>query len=123
MAKWGLFYGLKAAARLNCVKLIIESDSAILVHLVQSSCLSFHPLGSLIDGCKKMMTKMEDVNSKLVHIFRECNMAADALAKCSITHDLGLINFDSPPQHAAQAFLDDLCGVTRARRVGSCSNV
>ncbi|KAL6218310.1 hypothetical protein ACLB2K_011524 [Fragaria x ananassa] len=42
-------------------------------------------------------------------------MVADSLAKCSITHDLGLISFNSPPVHAVQAYLD---GVVRARRTG-----
>ena len=33
----------------------------------------------------------------------------------SIMHELGFISFDSPPVHAANAFLVDLCSVTRAR--------
>ncbi|KAL6179293.1 hypothetical protein ACLB2K_050809 [Fragaria x ananassa] len=39
-----------------------------------------------------------------------------ALAKDSINHDLDLITFADVSAHAAQAVLDDLAGVTRARR-------
>ena len=57
---------------------------------------------------------------QIIHIFREANMTADSLAKRSVDNELGLITFDFPPIHAAQAYLDDLAAVTRARRV-SCS--
>ena len=59
----------------------------------------------MLDGCKNFMAKM--LNVKLSHVFRECNRTVDALAKSSIT-ELGFIIFDSPPGHAANAFLDDL---------------
>ncbi|XP_004292485.1 PREDICTED: putative ribonuclease H protein At1g65750-like [Fragaria vesca subsp. vesca] len=115
---WGLFHGLKLASNLHISKLEIESDSAILVHLMKSANLSLHPLGSLLNGCKSMMSQMDDV--KLSHVFRESNMTADVLAKCSISNDLGLILFEEPPAHAILVFLDDLVAVTRARRTGFC---
>ncbi|XP_004305448.1 PREDICTED: putative ribonuclease H protein At1g65750-like [Fragaria vesca subsp. vesca] len=118
---WGLFYGLKLVVKLQISNLEVESDSAILVNLMQSSNLALHPLGSLLDGCCKLMSRME--NAKLSHIFRESNMTADALAKSSISHDLGFISFEDPPVHAAQAFLDDLSSTVRARRSASCFNI
>ncbi|KAL6178888.1 hypothetical protein ACLB2K_050405 [Fragaria x ananassa] len=80
---WGLFYGLKLAEKLQISNLEVESDSAILVNLMQSSNLALHPLGSLLDGCCKLMSRMK--NAKLSHIFRD--MTADALAKSNISHD------------------------------------
>ena len=46
---------------------------------------------------------------------------ADALATNSVNHELGFIAFDHPPNHAAQAFLDDIAAVSRAR-MSSSSN-
>ncbi|XP_004289446.1 PREDICTED: putative ribonuclease H protein At1g65750-like [Fragaria vesca subsp. vesca] len=118
---WGLFFGLRMVAMHNIVNLEIESNYAVLVQLMLKSDTGVHPLGSLLDSCSVMMSKLLNVNIK--HIFRECNMVADALAKNSINHDLGLISFDVVPAHAIQAVLDDLAGVTRARRTGCCSSL
>ncbi|KAL6209308.1 hypothetical protein ACLB2K_020250 [Fragaria x ananassa] len=78
-------------------------------------------MGSLLHGCKNLMNKMDD--AQLSHIFRECNATTNSLAKCSTLHELGLVCFDSPPAHAADAFLDDLCSVTRTRNTGNCLSI
>ena len=65
---WGLFHGLKLAQLHNILKLDIESDSEILVNLVQRNITDLHPLGSLISACQKLMTTREEV--RLSHIFR-----------------------------------------------------
>ncbi|KAL6191052.1 hypothetical protein ACLB2K_037445 [Fragaria x ananassa] len=80
--------------------------------------LSTHPLGSLIKGCLNFIEAMR-VNH-ISHIFREVNVTVDALAKYSVDHDMGLVIFDKPPHHVANAFIDDFTSVTRDRRV-SCS--
>ena len=43
-------------------------------------------------------------------------MVADSVAKNSLNHDFGIMNFDSPPTHAAGAFIDKLGEVSRAGR-------
>ncbi|XP_004306073.1 PREDICTED: putative ribonuclease H protein At1g65750-like [Fragaria vesca subsp. vesca] len=122
---WALFHGLKLASKLHISCLEIESDSAILVQLMNCSNLSSHPLGSLLGGCSSMMTEMDDV--KLFHIFREANMTADSLAKCSISNELGLIIFEDPPVHAIPAYLDDLAALEQLlqprQKVQSCNGV
>ncbi|PRQ55230.1 putative ribonuclease H-like domain-containing protein [Rosa chinensis] len=92
---WGLLYGLKLVLNLHISHLEVESDSAILVQLMQKAEFSLHPLGSLLKGCSNIMDAME--NAHLSHIFRECNMTADCLAKDSINHELGTIIFEYPP--------------------------
>ncbi|KAL6204896.1 hypothetical protein ACLB2K_022163 [Fragaria x ananassa] len=57
---WGLFHGLKLAVDLNIKNLVIESNSAVLVQLMQNSNFDIHPLGSPLCGCKNMMNKMDD---------------------------------------------------------------
>lgn len=46
-------------------------------------------------------------------------MVADSLAKNSINHDYGIVEFDHLPIDATCAFLGDLGEVTRARRSGA----
>jgi ribonuclease HI len=113
---WGLFHGLKLAQIHNILKLEIESDSAVLVNLVQGNSTELHPLGSLLSDCRKIMDTCDEVS--ISHIFRECNMTADALAKNSIENDFGiLLTFDSPPAHAIHAYLADFYEISRPRKV------
>ncbi|KAL6225709.1 hypothetical protein ACLB2K_004558 [Fragaria x ananassa] len=55
-------------------------------------------------------------NVKFSHIFRECNVIADSLAKTSIDHAPGLFTFENPPVHAIATYLDDLDGIARLRK-------
>ncbi|KAL6132489.1 hypothetical protein ACLB2K_064731 [Fragaria x ananassa] len=91
-----IIQGLKLVVSLNIKNLIIESDSAILVQLMNNSEFGNHPVGSLLQGCNSLME-----SATLSHIFRECNLTTDSLAKCSISHELGLVCFDGPPAHVA----------------------
>ncbi|KAL6176759.1 hypothetical protein ACLB2K_053392 [Fragaria x ananassa] len=95
----GLFFGHKLVFKHSIANLEIESDSVVLVQLMLKSNNEIHLLGSLLYGCVAMMANLH--NAKLNHIFRECNMVANALAKDSINHDLGLITFVDFPAHAA----------------------
>lgn len=112
---WGLYYGLKLAIDNNMDNLEIESDSAILVKLVLDSDISVHPLGSIVSCCRALMGRLNLVSLK--HIYRECNMVADSLAKNSLNHEHGVVEFDSPPVHSSQAFLADIDGIPRGRTV------
>ncbi|KAL6213799.1 hypothetical protein ACLB2K_013239 [Fragaria x ananassa] len=47
---WGLFYGLMVASDMHIRNLVVESDPAVLVQLMQKSDLFTHPLGSIIKG-------------------------------------------------------------------------
>ncbi|XP_050386206.1 uncharacterized protein LOC126802601 [Argentina anserina] len=113
---WSLYYGLKLAHNLHISKLEIESDSAILINLLKRPDLSLHPLGSLIAGCHHFISSMDE--TRINHIFRESNMTADSLAKCSIDHAPSLLIFEDPPVHAISTFMDDLANVSRPRKTG-----
>ncbi|XP_024171911.1 uncharacterized protein LOC112177904 [Rosa chinensis] len=76
---WGLYYGLRQALACHITKIEVESDSAILVKLILDSDVSIQPLGSLIDCCNALIKKFQSFSLK--HIYRECNMVADCLAK------------------------------------------
>ncbi|KAM5549769.1 hypothetical protein ABKV19_000934 [Rosa sericea] len=95
----GMLSGLKLASDLNIRKLEVESDSAIFVKLLIDGCPISHPLGNIINSCRHLINGFEDV--RIRHIFRECNYTADALAKGSLSHDYGIVIFDTPPPHVA----------------------
>ncbi|KAL6141435.1 hypothetical protein ACLB2K_059723 [Fragaria x ananassa] len=65
---WSFFQSLKLVVSLNIKNLIIESDYAILVQLMNNSEFGNHPLRSLLQGCNSLMNKME--SATLSHIFR-----------------------------------------------------
>lgn len=52
---WGLVTGLKLAKELDITHIVVESDSVVLVNLMQSSELELHPLGTLRLNCKALM--------------------------------------------------------------------
>jgi ribonuclease HI len=112
---WALFLGLKLAVECNITNLLVESDSAILVNSLLYSNNDLHPLGSLLACCKKLLQKFISVS--VVHIYRECNMVADALAKNGINHEHGVIFLDNPPCYACHAYSDDLEDITHTRRI------
>lgn len=69
---WGLATGLKLAAARNFNHILVESDSAILVNLLQSPNLDHHPLGTLLLNCKSIMVSFSSCSIK--HVHRERNI-------------------------------------------------
>ncbi|KAL6125591.1 hypothetical protein ACLB2K_073647 [Fragaria x ananassa] len=116
---WGLFYGIQLALSMKIPKLEIESDSAVLVNLLQNSDMDVHPLGTIVLNCRAMMQHFDFVQIK--HIHRERNMVADLLAKNSTLNAKGICIFNEPPDLITNALLDDIVGVTRCRTVNTSS--
>ncbi|KAL6140699.1 hypothetical protein ACLB2K_058995 [Fragaria x ananassa] len=116
---WGLFYGIQLALSMKIPKLEIESDSAVLVNLLQNSDMDVHPLGTIVLNCRAMMQHFDFVQIK--HIHRERNMVADLLAKNSTLNAKGICIFNESPDLVTNALLDDIVGVTRCRTVNTSS--
>ncbi|KAL6202860.1 hypothetical protein ACLB2K_026564 [Fragaria x ananassa] len=116
---WGLFYGIQLALSMKIPKLEIESDSAVLVNLLQNSDMDVHPLGTIVLNCRAMMQHFDFVQIK--HIHRERNMVADLLAKNSTLNAKGICIFNKPPDLVTNTLLDDIVGVTRCRTVNTSS--
>ncbi|BBH03115.1 DNA-binding protein [Prunus dulcis] len=74
---WAILYGLRLASNSNYFPLIVESDSQLVVVLVNASSCDPLLLFSLISCCKALMTGGV---CRIEHAFRECNFAADMLA-------------------------------------------
>ncbi|KAM5550396.1 hypothetical protein ABKV19_027522 [Rosa sericea] len=56
---WGLFHGLQLALSLQITKLEVESDSSVLIKLIQRENVDLHPLGTLIMNCRHLMQEFE----------------------------------------------------------------
>ncbi|CAL2258284.1 unnamed protein product [Prunus armeniaca] len=85
---WGIFYGLKSAWDMGCSDVVLESDSAIAVHLLNKTVDALHPLATLLWGCQDYIKKCWGCS--IYHVYCECNMVADRLANLGSCLDLGL---------------------------------
>lgn len=112
---WGLFSGLQLAKDLGINHIMVESDSAILIALLHSADMDLHPLGTIIQNCKNMISWF--ATCSISHIHRERNMTADCLAKRSIEADFGLCRLPDMPEFVAAVLLDDMAGRTRPRTI------
>lgn len=66
-------------------------------------------------NCRQLTAQFEFLQIK--HIHREHNMVADLLAKDSVNHSEGICTLLMPPALVTEAFLDDILGIPRLRRV------
>lgn len=64
--------------------LIVESDSAVLVALLQRDDFDLHPLRTLLRNCTQLMEYFDHFQIK--HIHKEGDIVADLLAKDSVNH-------------------------------------
>ncbi|CAL8176625.1 unnamed protein product [Prunus armeniaca] len=112
---WGIYLGLKIAWDIGCSAVVLESDSAIAVHLLNKNVEDLHPLAAMLWGCQDYINKNWVCNF-INHVYRECNMVADKLAKLGSYLQLGLSTFHDPP-NSIRSFLSDLLGVCRPRAI------
>ncbi|XP_061993998.1 uncharacterized protein LOC133711946 [Rosa rugosa] len=76
---------------------------------------NLHPLNSVINSCLQMKARFEECI--VAHVYREVNMVAKVLSKCSLDTNIGTIYMEQPPPQVINAFLDDLSEVPRSRKV------
>ncbi|XP_024196512.1 uncharacterized protein LOC112199775 [Rosa chinensis] len=108
---WGMLLGLQMAYQLNIPKIIVECDSEFIVQLLNNGVDNLHPLKTVIDSCLQMKAGFEECT------YREVNMVADVLSKCSLDTDIGTIYKEQHPPQVINVFLDDLSEVPRSRKV------
>jgi ribonuclease HI len=91
--------GLILASDLVIPYLIVEMDSLVAVNLVSSLSIVNVFLSSLVNDCRLLLEKFQQVT--INHIYREANKCADILAKdgCSMLGALDFSLFSSPPAH------------------------
>ncbi|VVA22772.1 PREDICTED: ribonuclease [Prunus dulcis] len=76
---WGLFFGLQLAVDRGISNLVIDMDSALVVHLMKSpDTFGGHPLAGLLASCWDFIKLLRDCD--LQHVYREQNCLADCVA-------------------------------------------
>ena len=113
---WGIYIGLMMAAELQIKKLLVESDSAIAVKLLNVADISMHPLATIIGNCHSLMQLFE--SCLISHVHRERNNIVDAMAKHGLGLPRGTTMFCSPPPQFAGMVYDDIAGAGRSRLTG-----
>ena len=112
---WGLFHGLSIAWQYGFRKVYVEVDSMCVMKLISNSNPPINEHFTLIREIQALLRR--DWLTKVEHIYREANEAADFLASYSFSFPLGLYCFQSIPPNMLSILLNDVHGVAQSRLV------
>ncbi|GAU17428.1 hypothetical protein TSUD_233050 [Trifolium subterraneum] len=110
---WGVLEGLRCARRLGFMYVEMEIDSAAVVKALKDRCVK-SPMGAALAKQVWQLLDME-WNIEILHIYREANKCADAMANlgCSLGYDV-ILYADCPlPLREMLAF--DNMGISTPR--------
>ncbi|XP_056697578.1 uncharacterized protein [Spinacia oleracea] len=112
----GVVRGLAIAWNAGFKKVVLSVDSEVVVKLLMETNIpnssSFH----LINRCKSMI-KRHGWEVRVGHCYREANRAADWLANYGVNMEQRILLFEAIPGDLRTILLEDLRGMTIARRV------
>ena len=86
---WALRDGLKMALNEGIQRLIVELDAKVVVDLIKTNAATNKPYAPLLYDCMYLLTRFNQ--AQVVHVYREGNCCADALAKWAVTCWKGLL--------------------------------
>ncbi|KAF3945743.1 hypothetical protein CMV_027911 [Castanea mollissima] len=105
---------------LNIPNLIVELDAKSIVDFFESSGYVNEVLSPILDDCRMLITRFQQLQVK--HFHRQVNWCADALARLGATQEVEYRSFVSPPVDVLTAFELDLTGCY-CNRLGPVSAV
>ena len=106
---WGALEGLKMAWNMGLDKIILESDSTVLVELLNRRNEAVVKDRNLLISCMNLVKK--DWQLIISHVYREGNRSADWMANFSLKHEQGVSLHESPPTEVENILVDDASGV------------
>ena len=86
---------MKLALNEGIQRLIPELDAKVVVDLIKTNAATNKPYAPLLYDCRYLLTRFTQV--QVVHVYREGNCCADALAKWGSNMLEGFVVFDRPP--------------------------
>ena len=115
---WALRDDLKLALSEGIQNLIVELDARLVVDLVNSNVDTNKPYSPLLHDCKCLLRRIPWV--QVVHVYREGNQCADALAGWGSTMEEVFVVFSSPPSHDVLYLVNmDIAGIFVIRSTGT----
>ncbi|GAU35182.1 hypothetical protein TSUD_319920 [Trifolium subterraneum] len=113
---WGMYVGMNLARRQGVTRLILESDSKLLVDMVTWRCNLNGATPILIRRIKGLIDFDWQIQFK--HTWREGNRSADWLANHSLVHSsFDVISLETPPRELQSVLFDDIFGACMPRNV------
>lgn len=98
---WAIYHGIKWAVEKGFQKLMIETNSAKMINLLQSSDES----NRLSNPCNAIRDSAVVFNSiSFTSIYREQNQIADSLSRCFMFPNLNCMFLYEPPDSVLDAF-------------------
>lgn len=112
---WGVYHGLNEAWNRGYRQVILQVDNKSVVYAISGN--SHHPCANsdLITSIIELRDRDWDV--KIVHVFRESNSVADALANWAFSSSEHIIWHDSPPSRCSLYLHYDMQGVSYPRMI------
>lgn len=108
--------GLYVAHQRRYQHLILESDSACAIHLLQHP--TNHRFTYLLSDCRSLLQKFSRIS--IQHTYTEGNATSDALASMALLADnLDLMTYDFPPLLVREFYVQDLLYVHHPRYVSA----
>lgn len=91
---WALRDGLLLASQMGITLLEVELDAKVVVDLVLSKSISNRAYSSLLNDCRYLLSKFQQV--QVNHVFREANRCAHGLAKRGRTQLVDFVVLNEP---------------------------
>ena len=113
---WALRDGLLLARDMGLNSLIIELDalSVVLLTFNNTPNLALEPL---LNDCRNLVREIP--NKQVIHIFREANQCADAMAKLGASSTTSFVVFLHPPPVVERILADDKASLCCNRLINS----
>lgn len=112
---WGVFEGLHLLRMRGYAKVLVQVDSAVVVQAITGDQMGSTSGWSLLREIRKLLRLVWEV--KVVHVYREANRCADAMAALGATPSQGLIIYENPPESVGRLVLADMMGAFAPRLV------
>ncbi|KAL0006246.1 hypothetical protein SO802_013807 [Lithocarpus litseifolius] len=91
-------------------RLVVELDAKVVIGLITSTSGSNKPYSPLLNDCRYLLRRF--LQTRVVHVFREGNRCADALARMGSNMAEEFLVFDNPPSPDVLYFVNtDAAGV------------
>ncbi|KAK4276187.1 hypothetical protein QN277_019161 [Acacia crassicarpa] len=111
---WAVLTGLELAIKYNCNRVVVESDSVVVVSILKAMQVDDAPVPKIVQQIGSVFCHFCSI--AFVHVYREANSCADAMANYSFMQADIRVVFDRPPV-VNRLLLNDYMGIAYPRLV------